>query len=82
MRQQTKSKLVGLVLAGKDTWQNFQKVRRCATMAGIAGQLRDDILGLFGDPEITGKSNIFDIIEGKRTLFESFRWLNSIRQIV
>lgn len=33
---------------------------------GVAFQLRDDILGLFGDPEVTGKSNDADVREGKR----------------
>jgi geranylgeranyl diphosphate synthase type I len=35
---------------------------------GIAFQLRDDILGLFGDPETTGKGSVSDLREGKRTL--------------
>lgn len=35
---------------------------------GIAFQLRDDVLGLFGDPSRTGKSRVEDLREGKRTL--------------
>jgi isopentenyl-diphosphate delta-isomerase type 1 len=35
---------------------------------GLAFQLRDDILGLFGDPCITGKSDLDDLHEGKRTV--------------
>ena len=31
-------------------------------------QLRDDILGLFGDPAVTGKSRLDDLREGKRTV--------------
>jgi geranylgeranyl diphosphate synthase, type I len=34
---------------------------------GIAFQLRDDILGLFGDPDETGKGAAEDLREGKRT---------------
>jgi geranylgeranyl diphosphate synthase, type I len=35
---------------------------------GTAFQLRDDILGIFGDPALTGKSVTGDISEGKRTV--------------
>ncbi len=35
---------------------------------GVAFQLRDDILGLYGDPDLTGKSTVDDLREGKRTL--------------
>ena len=35
---------------------------------GVAFQLRDDILGLFGDPCATGKSDLDDLHEGKRTV--------------
>ncbi|HEX6567976.1 MAG TPA: isopentenyl-diphosphate Delta-isomerase [Acidimicrobiales bacterium] len=35
---------------------------------GLAFQMRDDVLGLFGDPATTGKDGIDDLREGKRTL--------------
>jgi len=35
---------------------------------GVAFQLRDDILGLYGDPDETGKSPLDDLRSGKRTL--------------
>jgi geranylgeranyl diphosphate synthase type I len=34
---------------------------------GIAFQLRDDMLGVFGDPKVTGKPSGDDLREGKRT---------------
>jgi geranylgeranyl diphosphate synthase type I len=35
---------------------------------GEAFQLRDDVLGVFGDPQVTGKSADDDLREGKQTL--------------
>jgi geranylgeranyl diphosphate synthase type I len=35
--------------------------------AGMAFQLSDDILGLYGTPDTTGKSNLDDVREGKYT---------------
>src|SRR3712207_587646 len=35
---------------------------------GEAFQLRDDVLGVFGDPAVTGKSADDDLREGKQTL--------------
>ena len=35
---------------------------------GLAFQLRDDILGIFGDSDVTGKSALDDLHEGKRTV--------------
>ena len=37
---------------------------------GVAFQMRDDILGLFGDPARTGKGCLDDIRAGKRTLLD------------
>ncbi|MFP5020570.1 polyprenyl synthetase family protein [Pseudonocardia phyllosphaerae] len=42
--------------------------RRYGADIGIAFQLRDDLLGVFGDPRVTGKPAGDDLREGKRTL--------------
>jgi geranylgeranyl diphosphate synthase type I len=42
--------------------------RSFGTDLGIAFQLRDDLLGVFGDPAVTGKPAGDDLREGKRTL--------------
>ncbi|HKE72237.1 MAG TPA: isopentenyl-diphosphate Delta-isomerase [Acidimicrobiales bacterium] len=43
-------------------------LRRYGDAVGVAFQLRDDILGLVGDPAETGKGRLDDLRAGKRTL--------------
>ena len=43
-------------------------LRRYGTAIGIGFQLRDDLLGVFGDPARTGKPAGGDLIEGKQTV--------------
>ncbi|MGW0036075.1 polyprenyl synthetase family protein [Gordonia sp. NPDC003376] len=43
------------------------ELRSVGNDLGIAFQLRDDLLGVFGDPERTGKPSGDDLVEGKRT---------------
>lgn len=51
--------------AGADT---VGALREFGEAVGQAFQLRDDMLGVFGDPEVTGKPSGDDLREGKRTL--------------
>lgn len=59
--------LIGAALAGADDDQE-QALREFGLPVGVAFQLRDDLLGVFGDEELTGKPSGDDLIEGKRTV--------------
>ena len=56
--------LVGAALAGAEDAAGLERFGR---PLGIAFQLRDDLLGTFGDPSATGKPIHNDIRQGKRT---------------
>ena len=58
---------LGAALAGADD-RTIAALRRYGTDLGIAFQLRDDLLGVFGDPAVTGKPAGDDLREGKLTL--------------
>jgi geranylgeranyl diphosphate synthase type I len=57
---------LGLALAGAGD-ELVRSVSGYAIPAGIAFQLRDDVLGAFGDPELTGKPSGQDLRERKPT---------------
>jgi len=59
---------LGMILAGSDDQKTRQALSRFALPLGIAFQIQDDIAGVFGSEKKTGKSNVSDIAEGKRTL--------------
>ncbi len=54
-----------LANAGEPT---IDALRAYGKAIGIGFQLRDDLLGVFGDPAVTGKPAGGDLIEGKRTV--------------
>jgi len=58
---------LGAVLGGAKK-PTLDALSRYARPAGIAFQLRDDLLSLFGDPAQTGKPFASDLMSGKRTL--------------
>lgn len=60
---------VGLALAGRDGRADAEAY---GLPAGVAFQIRDDYLGIFGDTDETGKPNLDDIHEGKHTLMVEF----------
>ena len=68
----------GAALAGAPA-QTEAVLARFGGLVGRAFQLRDDVLGVFGDEDVTGKSTIGDIREGKVTAMiayarETPRW--------
>lgn len=54
-----------------------EAMRDVGVPLGIAFQLRDDVLGLVGAPEVTGKPAGDDVREGKRTLLASHAWAHT-----
>jgi geranylgeranyl diphosphate synthase type I len=58
---------LGALLAGAqpDTVSHFARFGR---KMGLAFQIEDDILGIWGDERVTGKSSASDILERKKTL--------------
>jgi geranylgeranyl diphosphate synthase type I len=58
---------VGAALAGADA-ATLDLLTAFGLPLGEAFQLRDDVLGVFGDPDTTGKPAGDDLVEGKRTV--------------
>lgn len=71
---------IGAVLGGAST-DELQLLKQFSEYVGLGYQLRDDLLGVFGDITITGKSTSGDIAEGKTTyLIEQFEQLAQSEQ--
>lgn len=65
---------LGMALAGASP-RLLEAVPAYAIPAGIAFQLRDDLLGAFGDPQVTGKPSGLDLLERKPT----WLWARTLR---
>ena len=59
--------ILGALFAGADAAQQ-EALRRFGHPIGMAFQLRDDVLGVFGERSVTGKPTGDDLREGKRTV--------------
>ncbi len=59
--------LSGAILGGVNNGV-IEILKNYSKYAGIAFQLQDDILGVFGDEEKTGKSSNSDLLQGKVTM--------------
>lgn len=62
---------IGASLAGADAAQ-LDALRAFGHPLGMAFQLRDDVLGVFGDESETGKPSGDDLREGKRTVLIAY----------
>lgn len=58
---------IGAILGGASE-DLLASLGRYGVALGEAFQLRDDVLGVFGDPDVTGKDRDSDLLEGKRTV--------------
>ncbi|MDY7556700.1 polyprenyl synthetase family protein [Cryobacterium sp. 10C3] len=63
--------MAGAVLAGASE-EAIVALGRFGRLVGVAFQLTDDILGVFGDPARTGKSALTDLREGKQTALVAY----------
>jgi geranylgeranyl diphosphate synthase type II len=59
--------LSGVMLSMHTSTEDIERLRTYATNLGIAYQIKDDYLGVFGETTKTGKSTTGDLREGKRT---------------
>lgn len=59
---------LGYILGGKNVTKSLENI---LNNIGLAFQLKDDILGIFADSKVIGKSNVSDIEEFKQTLLYS-----------
>src|SRR3989344_5774693 len=58
---------VGAIL-GKANKSQIDALSKLGLLIGLAFQIQDDILGIFGNEKVTGKSVLSDLREGKNTL--------------
>ena len=67
----------GLELAGVTDTEALGKINDFGMAAGIAFQMHDDYLGVFGDTAETGKPSVDDLKEGKYTLLVQYAFTHA-----
>lgn len=70
---------IGATLAGADKRELF-RLFNCGIYIGRAFQIRDDIIGMFNKEKETGKSNLSDLREAKKTLLVWYAYRNAGRK--
>ncbi len=68
---------LGAIASNRYSNELLNELTEYAIPAGIAFQLRDDILGLYGDPSVTGKPVGSDVREKKKTLLVIYAYKNA-----
>ncbi len=58
---------IGCLIGSRDT-SAAQRMKKFGRLLGLAFQVQDDILGIWGDQALLGKSTASDLIEGKSSL--------------
>jgi len=64
----------GALLAGKKKGKWLENLQKYAQCLGRVFQIQDDIIGSFGNPAKTGKSNTSDISDGRWTVLVEVLW--------
>ncbi|MBP9700029.1 polyprenyl synthetase family protein [Candidatus Woesebacteria bacterium] len=72
--------LFGLTLAQSTDPKLKQAIVDYGEAVGTAFQMQDDILGLFGDPKVTGKPVGNDVREGKKTLLVQYAYHHTTKE--
>lgn len=72
--------LFGLTLAQSTDLALKQAMIEYGETVGTAFQMQDDILGLFGDPAVTGKPVGNDVREGKKTLLVQYAYHHTSKE--
>ncbi len=58
---------IGAIIGGADATQ-IEALQRFGIASGLAFQIQDDILGIWGDPQVTGKAAGNDLLRRKKSL--------------